>query len=780
MKQSTTEVGNQLRDYVVELLESRGFLVQQEIRVKTKKIDVMFVEEDELTRRNIAIEVKNYNRNLSQEEVNAIYTEHRSLIYSRDIDEVWVVVRKDFSPDAKNWAREQHGLRLFSIAEFEERQFGFRRYVRQVIEIFKEQDLDKYYVHQRVTESDFLKDKINSWIENDVPNPVAILGGYGMGKTSFCKYLVAELGQAYLLNAMKRVPIYVRLSEIAKEQDLEGLLGKTLASTYRLNNYFFQDFMNLNRKGKFVFIFDGFDEMKHALTWDLFKYNFSQINRTVSGKSKVIIAGRPNAFLSDDEHSWALRGTRSAGERILRLPDWPEYWELAIQPFSVGEAKSFLGRYLENTVTSEGKSVTEADRNWVEARVEEFESLSVRDVVARPVHLKIFADVAKNREFQLRELNAFELYDLAAQQTIDREMEKPERLNISADSRLKFVYEVAWWLWEKDNGRNLHFQPMEIPSSIRRQVVIADHQITEEGLLRELFSGPFVERKFGENFYFAHRSFLEFFVAKKLVTGRAAGLSLSLINMAINEEIMQFIRVSGRFPNFADYVIELLYRYSGEIKLTLIREISKYVESNAKARSKADFQRNVDLLFTSVPLYESARPNIMAECFDVLLNELESTERENAQTALYYLVDVLLFGLKSPEFKNYLDQICRCLAANVDIAYLRAGKAQFAALSLRFSRQNIFEYVFLRAARVAAEVDRTGAQTVLVDFGRILADLSEARKPKIVIANRATAVEVNAYVYSISFDELFPKIVGEERAVLIDTLRTGIQSQSRA
>jgi hypothetical protein len=90
-----------------------------------------------------------------------------------------------------------------------------------------------------------------------------------MGKTSFCKYLIHELGTDYLSDVSKRVPIYVRLSEIAKEQELEGLLGKMLAARFRLSNYYFEDVMNLNRRGKFVFIFDGFDEMKHALSWDL-------------------------------------------------------------------------------------------------------------------------------------------------------------------------------------------------------------------------------------------------------------------------------------------------------------------------------------------------------------------------------------------------------------------------------------------------------------------------------------------------------------------------------
>jgi hypothetical protein len=409
------------------LLEARGHLVEREIRINTKKVDVLLTLEDDLSRRRIAVEVKNLGHNLSQNELTAIYVDYHSLVNQREVDEIWVIVRRDFSPEAKNWTAAQPALSIFTIAQFEERQFGFHRYVRQLIELFSEEDLQEYYVEQRFSDQELLSTKINSWIEGPSSRPIAILGGYGMGKTSFCRFILAELGKAYLEDATRRVPIYIRLSEIAKEQELDGLLGKMLASRYRLKDYNFQDIINLNRKGKFVFIFDGFDEMKHALTWELFKYNFSQINRTVTENSRVIVAGRPNAFLSDAEHSWALRGTRISAERVIKLPDWPEYEELSIQPFSLTESEAFLRRYLANSVRKSGRQFDDTERAWIDSRIQEFDALSKREEVSRPVHLKIFAELATDKSFTLRDYSVFELYEIAADQTIEREMAKPER-----------------------------------------------------------------------------------------------------------------------------------------------------------------------------------------------------------------------------------------------------------------------------------------------------------------------------------------------------------------
>src|SRR4051794_14129894 len=134
-----------------------------------------------------------------------------------------------------------------------------------------------------------------------------------MGKTSFCRYLVSELGQAYIDDPVKRIPVYVRLSDITRQADLSGLIARTPADRYRIKDYFYDKFLKLNQLGKFVLIFDGFDEMKHALTWTEFKFNFAQINSTIRGRAKVLVTGRPNAFLSDDEHSWILRSARRGG-----------------------------------------------------------------------------------------------------------------------------------------------------------------------------------------------------------------------------------------------------------------------------------------------------------------------------------------------------------------------------------------------------------------------------------------------------------------------------------
>lgn len=66
---NTVAIGDDLRDHVISLLEARAVKVEREIRLGVKRVDVLATFEDDLERRRIAIECKNLDRNLGQQDV---------------------------------------------------------------------------------------------------------------------------------------------------------------------------------------------------------------------------------------------------------------------------------------------------------------------------------------------------------------------------------------------------------------------------------------------------------------------------------------------------------------------------------------------------------------------------------------------------------------------------------------------------------------------------------------------------------------------------------------
>jgi hypothetical protein len=778
-KFSNTALGDQLRDYVIEILEADGRSISREQRVDTKKIDIILRLDDDFVTQTIAIECKNVSRNLNQQDIGEIYVDHLSLIETKKIDQLWIISKQDYSPEAKNWANQRANLSIFTIAEFEERAHGFRRYVRQLMEVFNEEDLNHYYIQQRGLGGGKLIDSVISWIDSDENRPLALLGGYGMGKTSFCRYLVSEISKKYLADAVNRVPIYVRLSDISKQQDLDGLIAKTIAQRYRIKDYYFEKFLRFNKNGKFVVIFDGFDEMKHALNWADFKYNFSQINSIVKGKAKIIVAGRPNAFLSDDEHNWVLRGMRSTGEYAANIADWPKYIEIEMQYFSMEDARLFLKLYLENHCRNRSVDGTIHDnqKSWIKGRLFEFSQLKIREDLFRPVHLKIFSDIATDETVTLREFNVFELYSVSTSRIAERESLKVERSFIDSAVRQAAIEEIAWWLWEKTNGRSLSFNPREVPPSYIKQAFPANTDISVEAMYREIFSGSFVERKFGENYYFSHRSFLEFFVSKKLARSRSSGMTLTQINSNINPEILDFIIQGRLIDDFMGYIYDLMQISSAEIEVYLLVQICAYI--NEKGIDLRKSQTAAGMLLRYAFLYiDNVDYGGGEDITKLLSDDFNSEVSEKRETALVFAADFVRSNTGTTAAKSVAEVIIRKCLESVEWKYWYYKQTEVATFpKLSFSRKNLFEFIILRNARIAAESSVSGRPIIIVDFDKFYNDVINIRPPRLSPAGRIPIDRSNVNSYRFEFDHVMSGIKQSSHGHALDVIRRGVAAR---
>jgi hypothetical protein len=773
-KQSTTQLGDELRDFVLELLEADGHNCVREIRVGEKKVDILLTLDDEFDRRCIAIECKNLNRNLSQKDLAEIHSDYHGLLESNRIQDLWVITSKDITPDARNWAVSRRNFTAFTLTEFAEARNGFRKYVRDVIKIFEEENLSKFYIQQRSTDERQIASQVLDWIDDTENNkPVAILGGYGMGKTSLCRYIVSEVGNRYLQDPYYRVPIYIRLSDIAKEQELEGLIAYTLANRYRVKNYVFSKFEQLNQAGRFLVVCDGFDEMKHALTWAEFQYNFSQINRLISKKSKVLIAGRPNAFLSDDEHSWALRGGRIHNTRQQQLLSGPAYTEITIQPFSVDEAQNFIRHYLSVNFSASTKGNLESE---IEKRIDEFNSIKWDDNIFRPVHLKIYSDLACNSEIVLKEYTTFELYDLATQNIARRESSKQVRAPLRSEFRQGIIESIAWWLWETSGGRQLSFRYDQVPKTLLPSLGEKD-EYSRDTVLREILSGSFLERKFGENFYFPHRSFVEFFVAKRFANAGQYQISLSTISATINPEIIKFLREGKFISRFVNYCFENFARHSGDLDFYFASELAaRYKQLSRDERE--GLRGHIPMLFEYLFAYtDEISKNYFERMVTLSRAYFSSRDPEIADIALYYTLDVIRTNAANPMAKDLILLVVKECVSRVEWRYLAANaKATVVASKFGFTRNNIFDWAFLRSARPAAELGENRTQMMVVDFNRMFNEVYELRKPRISLTGREP-IPNNAATLRIAFDDAFAHIDKRDLNAAKEVLRAGAVTQ---
>lgn len=344
---NTTQIGDQFRDQVTDLLKAAGYIATAEILESHKRVDIIFEQISFGKRRRYAVEAKNWDRPLNHSDLEKIYAGYASFVLKREIDELLIVSPHELrSPAAKAYIRDTPGVSHLSFIQFQESIMGFSEYLSTFIHNHGDEGLENYFIPPQIEGNLDLEKHVDTWIEGDQNSPIAIIASYGMGKTSFARHLTFKLAKKFLSGRPCRIPILVSLGAISREQSLEGLIGSVLAgSKPSVKNYNFPLFYHLNQIGRFLILLDGFDEMKHMMTWSEFQANFDELNRLTRGRARVVLLGRPTIFLSESERSFVLRGTHLLGKTSYQIPGAPKYDQITLSPFSPKQVRKFIHEY---------------------------------------------------------------------------------------------------------------------------------------------------------------------------------------------------------------------------------------------------------------------------------------------------------------------------------------------------------------------------------------------------------------------------------------------------
>ncbi|MEV4283627.1 NACHT domain-containing protein [Actinoplanes xinjiangensis] len=465
------------------------------------------------------------------------------LLERREIDSVYVITAVDAADDLKEYAAGIRHLKVLRLDELLAAAFDFGEYLQDLLDTFatSPDGLPDYYIPPRTRDDEDLETLVRRWIrgtrEPDEPigpepdQPIAVLGAYGMGKSSFSSHLAAVLAQAAKDDPHARIPILIRLGDLAGEQTLEGLLGKQFTANYQVPGYSFAAFQRLNQAGRFVVILDGFDEMKQLLAWNDFEYNLGQLYRLHDGDSRLIVLGRPTAFETDEEHQMALHASGGRADA-----GWPNCFEVELSPFNNEEIRAFLGRYVRYRRPDLAAPDIEVAALW-----DKVGSRHLRDVARRPVQLRMLAEILPEYAGEISELDLARIYDIFIGHLIDtvikREDDKSSRAAFDSTERRAFLTALAFWLWKEQKAAFVESAtvPLELvePYAKGRNLL---------AVRRDLFAGSPLDRRIGERFGFPHRSFQEFLVAETIWSRlRTGSLTLAEADPLVNHEVSFFM-----------------------------------------------------------------------------------------------------------------------------------------------------------------------------------------------------------------------------------------------
>lgn len=532
--------GDEFRDLVADLLASAGFRIQVEREISGKRVDTIAEAQLMGRTRLYAIECKCYANTVGIGDITEELSQYSILLNSQlnMIEEVWFVSFSGFTNAAINHSKAIKHLELLSFREFQSRLLDIRPYIQMLVDNYATNELSEIYIPLRTLTKTPLEDELNKWISNTESNALAIVAGYGRGKTTFSQRLAAKLAEKALDNPAERTPILIRLSDIAHQVKMSGLIAGTVADNTLVSRFSYNFFKKLNHSGRFIIILDGFDEMKFGLNFDEFNQIFSQIYELITGDSKVLILGRPSAFLSESEELAVLSGSQADQYSEKKDLKFEGFSLLSIDMFSDDEAKTFVRNYAKKA--SHTRATSSVKPASINEQVDKWLNLVDAEIIRRPVHARMLGEIVASGNLDPIPMNHYTLYNYFVDSSIKRELQKDGRdRRISLEARREFIGRLAWWSWT--SLKRTSFAAADIEEKIF-DAALKGLKVQKDVAKRELIISSILERKNASDpkLSFQHRSMQEFLVADMALKWKLPNAIILPLSRGLTPELAAF------------------------------------------------------------------------------------------------------------------------------------------------------------------------------------------------------------------------------------------------
>ena len=441
----------------------------------------------------------------------------------QDADEGWLVYNRRISKAAADKLTERQYRDLFSytLDELIDQAADFTNYIDWLEKEVKVQGIDTDYVQLACKKDDIdlatqhkigtsrysdteggIEVYVDGWLEDDAKEHLSVLGEFGTGKTWFSfhyAWLALRKYQQTKEQSRKRsrLPLVIPLRDYAKALDVGNVIA----------NFFFNKhdiritskmFIQLNRMGKLLLIFDGFDEMAARVDKQAMINNFWELAKVVGPGAKAILTCRTEHFPDAKQGRALLNAELQASTKKL-TGEPPQFEVLELEKFNENQIRTMLANR-----TGEGM----VEKVMGNAKLME--------LAERPVMVDLILDALPKIESldQVDELNMSRVYLYAVTERLERD-KRDQRTFTSLADKLYFLCEVSWEMLQTDQ-MSLHFTAF--PERLQR---LFGDKVREQRDLDhwhyDMMGQTMLVRDDEGNYRPAHRSLLEFFAGYKIV-----------------------------------------------------------------------------------------------------------------------------------------------------------------------------------------------------------------------------------------------------------------------
>jgi WD40 repeat protein len=389
--------------------------------------------------------------------------------------------------------------------------FPLDLYAKKLIEQYENQVVQKWdskdcYIRPTI-ETDILYEKqpalnyFAQWMDDTKSPFLVILGDLGTGKTTLSEFLTYHLARSFMDDPVRHpAPVMIPLKEVRKEISLEGIIISHF-SRHNMPDIQFKRFEHLLNLGKIILFFDAFDEMADRVQWQITKSNFNELRRASENGGKVILTCRTHYFKDRTEQVKLI----GEGPKLSAI-ETALYKDLKDQG---GAAVVYLQEFSEDQIADYVQKVRPKSFKTDLIKIKKIHNL--KELAHRPLLLDmIVKSLPKIQQSDV--ITAANLYETFTNIWIEREESKGRFLDKKIKSSL--MLHLAWKMWNKDK-KVMHYKEL---SPFLKSFAKAKTWDEDElrSIYRELMTATFLKRDDDGQFSFMHRSFLEFFLAKRL------------------------------------------------------------------------------------------------------------------------------------------------------------------------------------------------------------------------------------------------------------------------
>ncbi|KQS95599.1 restriction endonuclease [Rhizobium sp. Leaf386] len=511
MQYTVSQKGSNFEVEVKALLEAIGYRVERDDITTGAQTDLVAYRRYDLFEKTTIVECKDTAAPTGISAVHKLFSIYAAFKVAHPTAEAMIVSRSGFTAEAKRIAKT-HGIHLITLEELKENSFNSREIAKFNLGMFEEAEISLNYVPLSGQTGETTPGTIYKPIENFLDDffirtaldGCIILGNFGSGKTSLCLNYTMKLSEQWLnsRNPASYLPVPIRLRELSSLRHIESDILEILRTRTHFgiaDRGFVQALENL----RFLFIFDGLDEI--AQRWD--REAFFENIRGFKGllkkakHSKILVTCRTHFFRS-----------------IIDEDIFENFVKIYVRDWGRSELESYVnGRLAENSAHAI-------------SRIENTYNLG--ELAKTPIFLRMITETIG----ELRgNINHAQLYKVYTQKWI---AEQNSRSLLSPADKSKFMEIAAFYMIL--TGKLTLSHDRQLKDVITRVFPSTDSSLIEK-IDNDVRTCSFLIRNDEGDYFFAHKSYMEYFVGQALAQDIQSNYTGRLEKKDYGLEVSSFI-----------------------------------------------------------------------------------------------------------------------------------------------------------------------------------------------------------------------------------------------